>query len=445
MGTRGPGRTIGRAMPLGWDEEPAPNAAPDPSDTLPGTAGSDGSYGSEPAPPRHPHPLSRPLSRRARRLLALFSVLALLAALLLGLPRLLGGIGGPQQVTSDFLQAVIDGDLATVRAQSEDAPDASAAALTAQVLAGADDRLESFEIQHVRVEAGTATVTATLRTGTARSEATFTLTALDPGPFSPPEWELAPVVLPEFQIDLPFGSQGIEINGVAIPLSEHGTARGPSAPQIALQLLPGTYEVTLPAARPWLAAPTLTLEAPPTFEVWRTPVHGLHFTLDDDGRAEVERQLFAALEKCAAGVSVPAGCPFALPEENHSLIELPEGTWALRGPPRLDVIPTDAFLWLLHGEGTAEFTPAGPEADGPEGDGSGADGSGADGTEGAEPREVHYEVDAAATLDREGRLEVHMRSPGMHSYGYCVDPETGAFTGVVALGFAEAAAPRDCA
>jgi hypothetical protein len=415
MGARGPDRTTGRALPLGWDDETAPAAAPAP----------DGAG---------PQPEPRRLSRRARRFLALCCVLALLAALLFGLPRLLAGAGSPQQVTADFLRAVIDGDLETVRARAEDAPDASAAALSAQVLEGADDRLESFEIRRTSVSAGTATVTAALRTGTTRSEATFTLTAADTGPFSAPEWELAPVALPEFEIDLPVGAQGIEINGVAVPLTEHGSAGEPYAPRLALQLLPGTYEVTLPAERAWLAATTVVLEAPPRFEAWRSPVHGLHFALDDDGRAEVERRLHAVLEECAAGVSpVPVGCPF-VPPEGSGGYESPDGTWTLTGPPQVDVIPTDAFLWLLHGEGTAEFTPAGPEADG----------GAADGADDAEPREVRYDVDATAALDDDGDLEVRLRSGGTVSYGYCVDAETGRFTGVVVLDDDDPAAPGVC-
>ncbi|HEX7353196.1 hypothetical protein [Brachybacterium sp.] len=358
-------------------------------------------------------PSRRGLSRRARRLLAVGSVLALVAAGLVGLPRLLGATDGPEQAAHEFLQAVIEGDLETVHAQSEEAPDASALALTAEILDGAEDRLESFEILGVEREAGTATVTAELRTGTTQREAVFTVTATDTGPFTPPDWELEPVPLPEVLIDVPLGAQEIAINGVNLPLSALNPSAQPYAPRAALQLLPGTYEITLANIPPWLEAPQLSLEVPPTFAVWRKPVRDLRFELDAAARKEVQSQVDAALEDCAASTSAaPAGCPFAAPGTAEQNGASPgRGTWTLTDPPRVGTASMDAFLWMVLGEGSARFHPDGsaPDADG---------------------IVVPFSLDAIAVLDGEGALEVHLRSPSSVSYGYCVDAETGVFSGV---------------
>ena len=213
---------------------------------------------------------------------------------------------------------------------------------------------DSFEIQHVAVEAGTATVTAELRNGTGSSEGVFTLTSSSAGAFSPTVWELAPVVLPELEIDLTFGVQEIEIEGVTFPVEDLRVERETYESRIALQLLPGTYEVTLPEVPPWLEAPQAALEVLPAFGATAAPLHSLSPTFDETSQAEVQHQIDAALEGCAARTSsIPEGCPFAVP--GHA----GQGAWRITHPPRVDATPVGLFLWMVHGEGTAQFTPSG--------------------------------------------------------------------------------------
>ncbi|GAA4521216.1 hypothetical protein GCM10023160_07800 [Brachybacterium paraconglomeratum] len=433
MGARGRDRTggrdraAGRALPLGWGDEPASASPTGPSDPT----------GSS-APPEGAAP--RRLSTRTRRLLAIGSVLALVAALFVGLPRLLSTTAGPERVTADFLHAVIDGDLETVLAQAEHAADASAAALTAQVLREAHDQLESFEIQHVEVTADTARVTASLHTAAASGEAVFSLTAADAGPFSPLAWELTPVALPEFVIDVPFGAQEIAINGVSFPIAQLAITGDPYASRVTVQLLPGTYEISLPGARRWLEASPLAFEAPPTFGNWRKPLSGLQYDLSEDGLQEVQRQIDAALEHCATETSsAPAGCPFAVPEAptGAPATTAVQGTWALTEPAHIELHRSDAFLWMVYGTGTAEFTPSGSATGGTAHDEAGA----------AAPIEVAFEVDGAATLDGKGELAVALRSTTSLSYAYCVDVKTGNFTGVTIIEDLEDATivQNDCA
>ncbi|MDN5900972.1 MAG: hypothetical protein L0H74_12990, partial [Brachybacterium sp.] len=294
-------------MPLGWDQERRPTGPGDAREGSGPHSDPAGDSGAEPAPA--PRGTSR-LSRRSRRVIAACAVLVLVGALLIALPRLLGATTGPEQVTREFLQAVVDGDLETVRAHAQAAP--NAAVLTPQMLDGAEDGLDTFEIHQVTVEAGTATVTASLRTGTARGEATFTLTSTDTGAFSPAVWELTPVELPRLRLDLPFGVQEIAIEGVSVPVAELRTATETFESSVVLQLLPGTYEVALPEPPPWLEAPQITLEVPPAFGDTAIPRHDVHFTLDETSQAEVQHQIDAALEDCMASTSsTPEGCPFA--------------------------------------------------------------------------------------------------------------------------------------
>lgn len=459
-------RAAGRALPLGWGDGAAtvdpsgpgsagrtvPTDSRGPTDPTDLPHSTDSPRPLDPTAQPGPHHRSSPprLSSRSRRLLAIGGVLALVAALFVGLPRLLSSTAGPERATGEFLQAVIDGDVETVLAHVEDASDASAAALTAQVLAEAHDQLESFEIQHVEVTSDTARVTVALNSGTARSEAIFTLTATDAGPFSPLAWELAPVALPEFVIDVPFGAQEVGINGVSFPVAELGLTGLPYESRITVQLLPGTYEISLPESRRWLEAEPIALEAPPTFRTWRKPVHGLQHTLTEDGLQEVQHQIEAALEECATDTSsAPEGCPFAVPDpskpaapepaasepdgpEGPSTNTTSQGTWTLTNPPRVEVHPGDSFLWVVNGEGTAEFAPDDPSAEGAATDGGVQDEAGP-----AASIEVPFEVDGTATIDGDGELAVALRSTASFSYAYCVDEETGHFDRVVVIDDAE--------
>ncbi|ASK66000.1 hypothetical protein CFK39_09415 [Brachybacterium avium] len=403
MGERGRDRSRGRPLPLGWDEEAVPaDLGASTSRPVPGPGG-DGEAASAPAS----HGWSR-LSRRSRRLIALGAVLVLVGGLLIALPRLLGAATGPEQVTREFLQAVVDGDLETVRAHTQDARGVSTAALTAEVLTGAEDRLDSFEIRHVAVEAGTATVTAALRTGTESREGTFTLTSSEVGAFSPTVWELAPVALPELQIDLTPGVQEIEIEGVTLPVEDLLMNREEHAPRIAVQLLPGTYDISVPQVTPWTEVPQRALEVPAAFEKSEISVHDLQLVLADDARAEVQRQADAMLEDCAASTSsIPEGCPFAA----WGTQEDTPGTWTLTSSPRIESLPIAAFLWTLQGAGTAEFTPAGD----------------------AEPIEVPFTVSGTAAISGQGALQVSVPAEDSEHYGYCTDAENGYITGVVVL------------
>lgn len=357
-------------------------------------------------------------------MIAACAVLVLVGALLIALPRLLGATTGPEQVTREFLQAVVDGDLETVRAHARAAP--SVAALTTQMLDGAEDRLDTFEIRQVTVEAGTATVTAALRAGTARGEATFTLTSTDTGAFSPAVWELVPVELPRLRLDLPLGVQEIAIEGVSLPVAELRTAAETFESAVVLQLLPGTYEVTLPELPGWLEAPRVTLEVPPVLGDTAIPLHDAHVVLDERSQAEVQHQIDAALEDCVVSTaSAPEGCPFA------ARVPATQGTWTLTRPPRVAAVPANLYVWLAVGDGTAEFTPTGDAVAG-----SAADGPA--------PIEVPFTVEATAAIDREGVFDVHLRSAGAITVSYCTDAETGAVVGAVILTTAGQPRGREC-
>lgn len=405
MGPRRRDRTQGQRLTLGWGEDADPAAAPSPPSPV-------AAPGEVPRAGSSETPSSR-RSPRLRRALAIGSALLLMVALTVGLPRLLAATTGPERAAAEFLQAVVDGDLELVREHVEDAPDASPAALTEEIVGAATGRLESFEIEEVAVEGGSARVTAILHGGGATQDVTLALRSVSRSSFAAVSWQLEPVKLPEFLLEVPFGVDEVEINGVAIPVEDLGLSGEPYAPQIALQLLPGSYEVALASSGPWQSAPRASLDAPLVFGNWRKPVHGLQFDLSEEGRAEAQRQVGASLEECLSSTSsAPKGCPFAATEASGGGAE--SGTWALTDAPDLGYYPEESLRWFAVGAGTAEFTPEGSDA----------------GT----AQEIPFEVSGNVYIDPRGELQYWASDPeGRDSflYGYCLDAETGRVLGLV--------------
>ncbi|MGP9683456.1 hypothetical protein [Brachybacterium sp. AOP3-A1-3] len=366
----------------------------------------------------------------------------LLAALVVGLPRLLTATVDPESVATDFLQAIVDGDLEEVREHVEHAPDASGAALTAEILGAATDRLDSFTIDKVDVGAGTATVTATLASGSEHTTTRLTLTSHADSAFAPVGWELAPVHLPEFLIDIPLGAQEIRINGVALPLEDLMLEEGNHFdPKIAVQLLPGTYEITLAAPGPWQDDPAVTLEAPPVLGTWRKPVGELQPVLNEAGHQEVRKRVDELPQECPGTASdVAEDCPFTVSDglasdaaessdaesgtseadpagPGDKISEAP-GIWVLDEPMQIDVSSPGGFLWSVTATGTATFSPDGAAR---------SRGDDAPGIQ--EP----VQFSGMAYSRPSGELRLAPDSPNGFSYTYCDDPESGDVVGIVLL------------
>lgn len=407
MGTSRRDRRQGQAIPLGWGEDSDPSAAPAPSRQAP------------PAPRGGLRP-------RARRMLGVGAALLLVVALAVGLPRLLSTTSTPERVAQDFLQALVDGDADHLREHVVAAPDASGAALTTQILQSATDRIQSFEIDEVEVGAGTATVTATLDNGEEALETTLTLTPESGSAFTPVTWVLEPVEVPEFLVSLPLGAEDIVINGIPIPVEDLLVQPDSISPQIAMQLLPGTYEITVPESGPWQRPKQVTLEAPPVLGTWRKPAGNLWYDLSDAGHEEVRDQVADVLERCTASTSpVPEGCPFALPDVSADEADEPsrQGTWVLLEEPVVDARSGDAFMWYVMStsSGIAEFTPH---------EGQGQDGE-PSGEAGREKQRIPVDVDAIAYVDPGGELAVETDLESGFSYAFCMDAETGEITGLM--------------
>lgn len=413
MARRGQEREDARALVRGWDTDAA-------ADSTSAADGSPASYPAQDTPPR--------LARGPRRLLLLGLAAALVAALLIGLPRLLTDSAGPEEAAREVLQALVDSDLEVLREHVEEAEDASPAALREDVLAAADGQVTAFTVDEVRVDGDRAEVDATLTTAGATAEVTLPLTAMADGPFSRLDWQVGRVPLPEVLVPLPTGVTEVELNGVTLPVKDLVRQDDGFGQSIVMQLLPGRYSLTIPSTREHLEPIELELDAPPVLAPWRKPFSSQVHALDAAGEEQVIADAEQLVTECAAERPVDdLGCPFARPAregtdpspsagvgaDGATLPATGRGTWEILETPEVMVYPVDTYLWTLDVTGTARFTPA-PGADG-------------------EEIVVPFVAEGSTVLHADGSLETLLHPIGSLSYAYCLDTENGAVLEVIVL------------
>lgn len=399
MGSRGGEHAPGQSLPLGWEGTREPSTDEDSRPETPSTA-------TDRTPPL------------LRRILAIGAALVVVMALTVALPRLLTVTIGPELAVTDFLQAVVDGDIAQVREHTRDSSEASGAALTTEMMRQVTGGIESFEIQDVHTRGGTANVTALLHSRTSSGAATFTLTAASDSPFAPVTWSLEPIALPEVALDMPFAVGELSINGIDVPLEELTAGRESAARQIAVQLLPGRYEISPILAGPWRAVSPLTVEVPLTFGGWHGTVEASSIELTASAQAQLSRLVDEHLRSCLTATAEQLkGCPVPVAEVEAERAEDGEdaagGAWELAEDPMLEIEPSvNGVKWLVHGVGAAR--PAS--------------------SEGADPAEtvpVHFYGDFYLT--GAGEMRYRPENPDgtiSHFYTTCFDRETGEMSAI---------------
>lgn len=411
-------------------QDTSPASGPDPQEDRP--AGTD-----------------RRAARTRRRVLAITGVIALVLGVVVLLPGLLFGSGGPEKTAREFLDALVAGDAETARPFIEDADDASSAALTDQIYRAATGRITGYEIDSVETGQGTATVKVTLDNGREQQQSTLTLHSGASGPFSPVTWRLDPVPLTEAELRIPVGTTEVRLNGVPLSIAELDQAiDGHGEPQVVLQLLPGTYELTLPERGDLLDPVPTMVTAPPVLTARRPTTDMVMYDLAPEGLQEVRDEIARRLADCSVDpATMYEECRLALPTlsllvqddaadvpvadndgEEDAPVELPgspwedesgdtaglyalaEGTIEITEQPRLEVNRWMLGVFQVHGAGTLEFTPA-PRPDGTQ----------------DPPTTLPFLVDAIVAPDTEGALHTTLFSPmdGL-TLTTCIDTATGA-------------------
>lgn len=310
----------------------------------------------------------RPGRGGRRRLVGILSAVVLVLALVLVVPRVLATEDGPDAAAREFLDALVAGDAAVLRPHLEHPGDATDLALRDEILQAAENRVTSYAIEDIARDGAGARVTALLDDGQEQRPLTLTLHAVAGSSFAPVSWELDRIAVPEMEVSLPFGTEQILINGVPVTLAEEDVAEVTfHLPTVALQLLPGTYEITLPDGGSLLESISSEITVPLYLGHSRSTATPVHYELNEKGRAEAAGQLEDLLADCARATTArPEDCPFAAPSADDSWPRQPvRGTWALTTLPEVTTGAWQFGLWSVSGSGgIAEFTPEGSESEG---------------------------------------------------------------------------------
>ena len=420
---------IGRTLPLGWDASgdsdarAGTSARTTPTGSAsggrPGVKGADGKGADRKGPDgkgadgkgadgEARSGATSPTDRTRRTGLVLAASLAAILTLVLILPRLLLGGPSPEELVREHLDALVAGDVATVREHLDTSKPASDAALRSDVLLAAGDRVTSYSIDSVDRSGTLATVTATLHTGATTEQAEYVTRSAAANSFSRARWTLDPVPTQVVAVSLPEQAEGMSINGIALSRDELAArTSGEGRQAVLLRLLPGVYELALPAREGPLEPAVQQLAVPVTGETEPArPVMG--YNLDATGRSQLRDQIEEDLAQCAESTTVaPPLCPFnatdpRAPEDLGGTSgpgetwESVTGTWEVKPPSDYRLEPLIGDSWTVWSEpGQAVFTPAPGQ-----------------GLEDTSPRAVPYFVEAVTTLQPGGELDTEIWEGG---------------------------------
>lgn len=303
---RGQEQSTGRIIPSGWSEADGFPAAR--------TRGEDGPTIHSPG------------------LLRMAAVLTALSLLAVAMPWLLLRADGPEEVVRSYLDALIVGDLETVREHLEPAESAVGAVLSESLRAATPDRIIGFTVEEVTVRGTVATVRVRLRNAVEERLSEFSLTAVSQGALRAPRWELEPIPLPRLDLGPRTSTEIVLLNGRRIEIPEvHWTGRRTDRPRVVVHVLPGTYTVELPPTTAPLVPRSTEVYVPPVLAYWQTGLITVDYRPSGHGLDAARSVILGALRQCLhSGVARPPGCPFGadLPADTR-------GTWRMLGLPEI--------------------------------------------------------------------------------------------------------------
>jgi hypothetical protein len=348
----------GRALTTGWGEGAQDPDAPGPAFQLTATGGdpaataaTDGTGAEDRSPGRRdPHRPGRGVAAE----------IALLLVLVLALPPLLLGGTPAETVARRFLQALVDGDMATVQEHLTPPGAALDLALAPAVVEATDARIESFTLLSTRYEDGRAEVRTRLRVGARSLTTTLHLERRQDRAWPRPAWTLVPLTLPTVMVAIPVGTAELSVNGQRVTVPAESRPRGAEGLGIiSLRMLPGLYEIEAPPRDGRLDPVPARINVPPLLSHWTSVPLQAGYALTDAGEEQLAGALHDSLRECLRSTSPsPLGCPLAAPGA-HGL----SGSWWLITEPQISVSAGWMGVFTLYARGgLAEFTV--PAADG---------------------------------------------------------------------------------
>ena len=272
-------QTPGRIIRTGWPVAGSIDAAA--SQTTPPRPGSaDERLGAE-ISLRHQGSVPRRRRIRTRsRLRTTIATITVIGLLPIALPWLLLRLEGPDDVTREYLDAVISGDMETVRRHVRPVEGTLDIAISAAVHRATAGGIAGYVIDRVDLHGTSAEVTATLRNRREEHRTVLALHATSAGPFSPVTWELEPIQLPILTVSPLTGTDSLLLNGQQFEIPEVlFSERGANRIGVVLHVLPGSYAIELPPPQPPLTSRPRVIYVPPVLGQWQTGMIDIDYGL----------------------------------------------------------------------------------------------------------------------------------------------------------------------
>ena len=332
----------------------APGAAAATAGTTPGTEpnGSEVPSGSE-VPPVVVVPMSPERKRRIRLILAMVGaavVLVIAAAVTISLVN--SSVYSPKNQVEAYLDNLVDGnagaalDLADVSAST-----ASRVLLTDDVMGATEGGITGYTIGEITVSGDRAVVQTEVDQDGEKTLVQFTVVRTGSSFLVFDNWVLDTVPVPTLLLSVPDGVTELEVNGVAVDVSDVSVDSG----YLELPAFPGTYEVTIGGISEYLSSEpqTMTILASEQFFS-----DALVFELEPNEKfsAAVQDQIEDLLVDCVDQKSLDAdGCPLY---SYYSYGDITDVKWTIDKQATFEIYSSGDSKWTVRTDerGTASVS-----------------------------------------------------------------------------------------
>lgn len=242
----------------------------------------------------------------------------------------------PQAAVKPYLDALVKGDVkAAVKAGNIDT---RSPLVTQKVYSKTSQHVTGYSIEPAHTVGSEATVTVKYRQGSSRYSEVLRLKNTGRDMLFFTRWRLEPITLPTVKIAVGApAADGITVNGATVGAES----------EMALDALPGRYNVSLPSTANYTVADKSTTisDLKDTGDTSGKDVVALEATFTNAGQHAANDAVNGWVAACIAQPTLtPTGCSFYL-NNTYPELHLSNLKWTLASAPVFDIGPWDGHGW----------------------------------------------------------------------------------------------------
>ncbi|MGY5765718.1 hypothetical protein ACXET9_11005 [Brachybacterium sp. DNPG3] len=285
---------------------------------------------------------ARSLSPRAKRIaigvaIGVGALFVLIVGLIIAFTVISKTMFSAEKSVESYLQALQDGDAATVlELAPPNVPTAEQALLTNEITGAAENRISSWSITDTTERGDDVEVTAKITQDGVTTTRTFLVERAGRTAVVFPKWELDEVTYASFYLVIPDSATTLLVNGQEVAVADLGLESDFGQLYGYFTVLPGDYEVTLPALSDQITVQGGVVSVPvdpmDAYDLGVAPYYELSAT----GLEAVQTQVNDAIDVCAESTEAdPEGCPLDA-WVWYDVVE-GSGSWEITAYPTVEV------------------------------------------------------------------------------------------------------------